>query len=238
MMPPGHNKTQTLNVVFKEAYRWEKQKAAEDSVRIRREKSKRESLKAIVAAKRKLLTSPKTDAGTRSQLIREIQEMDLELDTPLPEPFMLATNDITMESLAVALAEQKGVLSVISDEAGVIETLTGLYTKGSANTDLLLKGFDGGDVRIKRQHREHQLNPYLTLLLLFQPKVLKRVAAKRSIQDNGFFERVLYALPKSMVGRRELKNPPIPDDVRRSFELQINQILALPYPYDEEPQND
>lgn len=175
VLPPGNNKTQILNSFLKVAKEWAKQRFEFDKAQLAMEKSRRKILKADYERKMRQRNNAKTDEATRARLTEELQKLDMELEKPLRKPFCLMLDDVTGESLAEGVYEQQNVLGIVSDEAGVIETLTGLYTKGSANTDILLKGYDGGDVRVKRQHREYDLNPTLTVLLLFQPKVLSRV---------------------------------------------------------------
>ncbi|MBT7087552.1 DUF3987 domain-containing protein, partial [bacterium] len=58
----------------------------------------------------------------------------------------LFITDATPEELAAKVYEQNNYLGIFSDEGGITEVLSGLYTGGSANIDILLKGIDGGDV--------------------------------------------------------------------------------------------
>ncbi len=74
--------------------------------------------------------------------------------------------------------EQGGRLGIFSDEGGILETLAGLYSQGSANIDILLKGIDGGSVRVRRKDRSFSLNPYLTIVLAVQPAVVRQLAEK------------------------------------------------------------
>jgi len=96
---------------------------------------------------------------------------------PLPKLFV---NDATPEALADHVMEQDNRMAVISDEGGFFEVISGLYNGGKANNDIVLKGYDGGDVRIERKDRSVRLRPYLTLALVAQPQVLKSLGERQA----------------------------------------------------------
>ena len=93
-------------------------------------------------------------------------------------------------------------------KAAYLETLAGLYSHGSANIDILLKGIDGGEVRVHRKDRSAILNPYLTVVLTVQPVVMQNMAGKRAYLGKGVLERFLYVLPQSQLGYRTHNTPP------------------------------
>ena len=91
------------------------------------------------------------------------------------------------ESLALALEEQNGRIALLSDEGGLIDTWSGLYSGGIANIDVLLKGWDGGDLRIKRKDKEIFLSPLITLFLIVQPVILENLSKNKVFCGKGFF---------------------------------------------------
>lgn len=96
----------------------------------------------MIENKRKKLSADNQEA------IEAIAEKEaLLFESPaLPKLFL---TDATTESLAGALCEQGGKISIITDEGGILDTCSGLYTGGTSNIDVLLKGWDGGNLRIK-----------------------------------------------------------------------------------------
>ena len=142
--------------------------------------------------------------------------------SPLP---VLFTNDATPESLTHLVAEQGGRLAIFSDEGGILETLAGLYNHGSANIDILLKGIDGGEVRVHRKDRSAILNPYLTVVLTVQPVVMQNMAGKRAYLGKGVLERFLYVLPKSHLGYRTHNTPPLSRNIQAAYDQTIIALL-------------
>lgn len=156
-----------------------------------------------------------------AQLEQELPEI-----SSLPKLF---ANDITPESLGQSLFEQKGRFAIFSDEGGVMEILSGLYSGGNTNADIILKGIDGGHVRTKRKDKEYDLNPYLTLILAVQPQILRNIASKRAFNGNGVQERFLYIVPESRLGYRTHNTPPVPDTVTHDYHALIAQLLQRFY---------
>jgi len=96
-----------------------------------------------------------------------------------------------------------------------------------ANVDILLKGFDGGAVRVLRRDRSYDLNPILTVVLAIQPQILMNMAAKRAFHGNGLLERFLFLLPESRLGYRTNDGPPIPANVAVAYQDLLQRLLAL-----------
>ena len=121
--------------------------------------------------------------------------------------------------------EQSGRLAIFSDEGGILETLGGLYSNGSANIDILLKGIDGREVRVRRKDRSITLNPYLTIVLAVQPAVIQNMGEKRAYLGNGALERFLYVLPKSKLGYRTHDKPPLSAEIQHAYHVKIKSLL-------------
>jgi Protein of unknown function (DUF3987) len=132
---------------------------------------------------------------------------------------------VTPESLAHLVHEQQGRLAIFSDEGGILETLAGLYHHGMANVDILLKGIDGGEVRIRRKDCHIRLNPYLTVVLAVQPTILQHMSEKRAYLGNGALERFLYVLPKSNLGFRTHDKPAVSVAAQEAYHRKITALL-------------
>ena len=221
-LPPANRKSAVLKYCSKPLIEWEKSQKEILGPEINRQSS-------IYASEIELIKSlrRKLKKGDNS-LINEIADKESKLIEPdhLPRLFV---NDATSESLAPLVVEQKGKLSIISDEGGIIDVIAGLYTGGSSNIDLLLKGWDGGLCRIKRGNKDININALLTINLVVQPQVIKNMARQRSFAGKGFLERFLYCLPKSSLGYRKNLNPPIPENIINDYEELISSLLNIPH---------
>ena len=166
------------------------------------------------------------DAKVRGNLLAEITKLEMELPE-IPVLPKLFANDATPESLATSVHEQNSRFAIISDEGGVTETLGGLYSKGAANIDILLKGIDGGAMRVLRRDRTYDLNPILTIVLVFQPQILLNIAGKQAFRGNGLLERFLFLLPESKLGYRNHNGPPMPLDITIKYHQLLERLLAV-----------
>jgi putative DNA primase/helicase len=137
-------------------------------------------------------------------------------------------NNFTPESLADDVFEQGGKFAILSDEGGVMETLSGLYSSGNANVDIILKGIDGGDARTRRKLFNYNINPYLTFLLVVQPQILMNMGGKKAFTGNGMLERFLYVIPKSNLGYRTHDTDSIPAHLKEQYNGIIHELLELP----------
>lgn len=222
-LPPANHKSLVLNYCTKPLIEWEKEQTAKLEYEIKRKKSERKTQEKIIETLR-LKAAKAQDVIEQRHLINEITQKETNLpDIPaLPHLF---TNDATPEALTTLVNEQKGRLAIFSDEGGILETLAGLYTNGTANIDILLKGIDGGEVRVRRKDRSVTLNPYLTIVLAVQPSVIQHMGEKRTYIGNGTLERFLYLLPRSKLGYRTHDNPPISLTIQQAYQDTIKNLL-------------
>lgn len=225
-MPSGSTKSPVLSRMLKPIVEWEKQKLFE----IQPIKEQKEiELKALELQLKKVereIHSPKekTNISKSTQDFKRLSLQINEAKKNIPIIPKVHANNLTPEALEQYVYEQNNRFSIITDEGGILETLSGLYSNGNANIDILLKGIDGGDIRTKRQNREYNLNPYLSLLLVVQPQIIKNMSGKKTMQGNGMVERFLYAIPQTRVGYNSYHNK----DIHKAFENQyFNQITKL-----------
>ncbi len=140
----------------------------------------------------------------------------------------LIADDITLEAAASLLAEQGGRLAIISAEGGIFDIIAGRYSNNIPNLDLWLKGHSGDPLRVDRKGREPEYiaHPALTLGLMIQPAVLRAIAGNPVFRGRGFLARVLYALPRSRVGRRDITPKPINPDTVKTYNAAIGTLAA------------
>lgn len=158
----------------------------------------------------------------------EIAQELRELNVPV-YPRLIA-DDVTVEKLAGLLHEHGGRFAVLSPEGGVFEILAGRYSStNTPNLDVFLKGHAGDTLRVDRVGRppEHVDRPALTVGLAVQADVLRGLASKPGFRGRGLLARVLYALPESTIGRRQIKPPPVPTKIREFYRWNLAALLTV-----------
>lgn len=222
-LPPANHKSLVVRACTQPLWHWEKEQKCQRENEIKRQRAARKTEERVLENLR--TKAAKTEDQIEQQRLFEMiiqQEMGLTEIIPLP---ILFTNDATPESLTHLVAEQGGRLAIFSDEGGILETLAGLYSNGSANIDILLKGIDGGEMRVHRKDRSAILNPYLTVVLTVQPVVIQNMAAKKAYLGKGVLERFLYVLPQSRLGYRTHNTPPLDTDIQAAYDQAVIALL-------------
>ena len=138
----------------------------------------------------------------------------------------LTLDDVTSESIAAKMSEQGGCIAIVSSEGGMVDIISGLYSK-SVNIDVYLKGYSGDSLKVDRIGRESLYipNPRLTILLTVQPKVLESFISNPIFAGRGLTARFLYSVPKSRVGERKFHTEPIRHDSKERFFGLVTGIL-------------
>lgn len=169
---------------------------------------------------------------TREELEEEIFKLQSSLPNEISVPKMFMT-DTTSEGLQQQLLLNGGFASVISDEGNLFEIVGGLYSDGRTNLDVFLQGHSGGALRVIRKDSDRSINNIaVTLGLAIQPQVLRDVksANKKAFKGRGLLARMLFCIPKSNVGTRDVRNrKSIKSQTKNDFENGIKQLLVIPY---------
>jgi 5S rRNA maturation endonuclease (ribonuclease M5) len=147
-------------------------------------------------------------------------------DTPsLP---VILVRDITLEALALRMAEQKGRLGSLASEGGLFKIAAGLYgNNGKANTDLLLEGYTGGPYSIERVGRQDRRmgSTFLALGMIVQPGMVAGLEKKNpEFRQSGFLGRFLYAKP-APTDYDTFETPEVPDEVVEDYERRIRDLV-------------
>jgi len=225
-LPPANNKSLIFNHCTEPLVTWEREQATTLESKIKSQRSERKSQEKIIESLRGK-AAKEEDTLKQRNMIDQIADKEANLIEPQVFPQLFA-NDTTPEALANNVHEQNGRFAIFSDEGGIVETLSGLYTGGSANVDILLKGIDGGHVRIRRKDRNFDINPLLTIVLTVQPIIIQNMRSKKAFNGNGMLERFLYVLPKSKLGYRTHDKPPVPQHIRQAYNTKIKTLLDIP----------
>lgn len=225
-LSPGNRKTAVFAATTKPLEDYEYSEAKRTAGEIAQAKTaykiKESTLKRLqeqaaraTGAKREALTQ---EAGALAAELEEIQ---------VSAPTRCIVDDCTPEKLASLLRDQSGRIAVMSPEGDVFDLMAGRYSSNSTtNFAVYLKGHAGDTLRVDRVGRapEFVKAPALTVGLAVQPEVIRGLAEKPGFRGRGLLGRFLYALPVTMLGRRDTDPPPVPETVYIDYH---NNVLAL-----------
>jgi replicative DNA helicase len=223
----GNRKTGVFDATKAPLEEFEGQLIRDEQPKISEAKIERDMLTARLEHLKK--SAGKADAEKRKKLIEEAKEIARELqEKQLPAiPKLIASGDITPEAIASNLADQGGRLFVSSDEGELFQLLAGRYGNGT-NFEIVLKSHTGGKVRVDRRGRSEIIeSATLTIGMAVQPDVLRGVAENPAFRARGLTARFLYAVPKSLVGRRSSTPEPLSEEAQNEYAKRVKTLAAL-----------
>ncbi len=227
---PGNRKSAVVREAIAPLEVWEREAAQRLSSVVAEAETRRRVLEGRVQ-KLQHEAARTTDASEREPLEAEAINLAQELaSTRVPVLPRLIVDDCTPERLASLLHEQDGRLAVLSPEGGVFDILAGRYSAtGTPNFEVFLKGHAGDTLRVDRVGRpaEYVERPALTVGLAVQPVVLGGLLERAHFRGRGLLGRFLYAMPESLLGRRDTQAPPAPPEVTEAYQAGVRALLAL-----------
>jgi hypothetical protein len=236
VLPPASRKSAVTDAVARPLY------SLERSARLDHEAEHAgDADRLIIAEKRKekLLRDAGQADGELAEQWAEIEGISAEIErlTPRPAPRFLL-DDFTPEALAVALRNNSGHVGVITAEGGVFGALTGRYTQGTPQLDLVLKSYDGSPYRADRVGREPISvdRPAVTLSLSVQPDVLAETTKTPALKERGLMGRFCYAVPVDTVGARTVDAPDMPAAAAEEWRELLQYVAAMPAVGDDDDQ--
>ena len=223
--PPGARKTAIIGALLSPLLHWEK--LLRD--RMRGDIARANATRAVAKKRieRLLQDAAKAKTGNERELLRaEVEREETDMPGELVAP-RLFTGDVTGERLQALLVEHGGRLAVLSDEGGIFQVMSGLYSGGAANNDVFLQGHAGSAMRVDRAGRmAHIDKPALSFGLLLQPGTLTDVASSARFRNTGLLARFIYAVPVSNVGSRDVRHhAPIPKAVSEEYQTRLFSLL-------------
>ena len=129
-----------------------------------------------------------------------------EADEAVPRPlFRLTFDSSTTEALVNELAAH-GFLAHLESEGDVFTDIVGRYDSGGLLKQYL-DAFDGEGIDLDRVGRGNVSAERVLLVLgvTLQPDMLASVMSEGRFKGRGLLERCLYAMPMSLVGRRDMR---------------------------------
>lgn len=224
-LPSGARKSAVIKALTDPLLHWEKLQRD----RMRSEIARVFSARAVTKKRveRLLADAAKAKDDSERETVRlEIQREEEAMPAEIRAP-RLFTGDVTAERLQAMLVEYGERMAVLSDEAGIFLIMSGIYNGGAANLDVFLQGHAGTAMRVDRAGRyAHVDRPALTVGLAVQPATLADVASSNRFRDSGLLARILYAIPKSNVGKRDVRRRvPMPERIRSAYEASLSMLL-------------
>ena len=140
----------------------------------------------------------------------------------------LFTGDTTPEAAAALMEINDERLACISAEGDEFFALMRRYSgDGAANQDFYLKAHAGDHHRIHRKTSasidlEH---PALSLVLAVQPTVIDSIRTDEELRRRGMIARILYAVPKPLLGHRKIGAEPVPANVAAQYSHVVRRLL-------------
>ena len=181
--------------------------------------------KQIHAAKKELkkATNPQEEDALCVQ-IAEFEERIV--NTPI---YSYGKDNCTPESLEMTAFSQKGVWSVISDEAGAINVLIGnIYGDSDkpGNNDLVLKSWDGDWFSVGRVGRGSNEGVVRgSISVIAQDETIKTLL-DAGMRGNGISERFLLLREADKLGSRDHENyKPMDQVLKAKYSQLVNELV-------------
>ena len=144
----------------------------------------------------------------------------------------LIAEDITTEAMNQCMQASNGRMALLSAEGGVLKILDGRYSDGKSCIEEVKKGWSGERIIVSRASGKAIDIPRaaITIGICLQPNVLDDLSNKRSMRNEGFLARCLYAQPQSLVGFRKVRNQVARDMAADSqYEFALRRLLDVPW---------
>lgn len=230
--PPSQRKTSSIDAFTEPIENW----INEENRKIKRTQEQLDiDIKVIEARIKKFERGTKnfTEQGYKNDLkaLGEIKDK-------YPQPISHATTNVTTEGVIDLMADNHGKASIITDECGVFDVLSGLYNNGKSDIDPLLKGYDGKCISKRRAGgKETTINrAFLTICVMAQPEKFNKIKSVDSLSGRGFMERFMFSFPENYgVHKSPLKTPEPDKSITDAYTSMIQKLLKLPDPEKEVP---
>lgn len=229
-LPPSTRKTAVFQELTRPLDEWEKTKSEEMRSAIYEHEINQEVARQKIADLQRLAAKKETDKYEKEMLVQEAAVLKEKLAVTLHSP-RLWTGDTTPERLQGLLTDHGERMSVLTDEGGIFEVMSGMYSDGKANVDVFLKSHAGSPVRVDRAGRTvHLQRPALTFGLTVQPSIVSDLGSgdKRRFRGNGLLARFLYCIPASNVGSRDVRShKAVSTELRLRYHALIRELLSV-----------
>ena len=225
----GNRKSETTNQLAAPIYIYQKARQ-EVMIPIIREAETLKRIREKRLEKLEKLAANEDDSVKRDTLQRDCADVQREItENPLPTSPKYLVDNITLEKLGGIMAANHGRVAILSPEGGFFKPLSGQYSKGSTNIDLVLKAHTGdpwSEDRIMRDSQQME-HPALTIGLAVQPDVLEEIGKNSEFRERGLSARFMYVWCQSNAGYRILQTSPVAASVRDGYHRLILSLMAV-----------
>ena len=222
---PGEWKSGVMRSMTGVLYEYEQEFNRSHALAVRQNRQEREAIERQISGLKK---KPENKGGREMEL--ELQQLEGQLaDMPELKPVRFFADDCSSEALTSLLANNGGVLSVISAEGGIFDIMAGRYSS-KTNIDVWLKGHCSDPIYVDRMSREAECIPHpaLSAILTIQPSVLNEIMENTTMTGRGLIARFLYASPPSKIGSRIFRAPPVPAEISEAYRRLVFRLMAVP----------
>lgn len=152
-------------------------------------------------------------------------------------PRRLLVDDSTPEALAMVMDQQGGPIGLFEAEGGMFRSAAGGYSSRAHLHPIYLKPYARESLVVDRVNRESNVieKPALSCCIMTQVTHLVEVLAEKVFQGRGFNERILFGVPESRVGSREVLPSPMKGATRDRYYRLIESLLPPKSPSDGTP---
>lgn len=235
-LDPASRKTAVKNALLEPLTMWETEQAEALKEQAAKVCHERDMLKKSIESIKTRESKADTSEDDRRAALQEIQTLEESMPDEIVMPH-LWTDDVTTERLQNLMMENGERIAILSDEGGIFEVIAGLYSGGKININVILQSHAGSPVRVQRQGRSvNMLKPALTFGLTVQPDIIIDLASgnKARFRGNGMLARLLYCIPKSTVGRRDVtKRRSVPESIKTEYHKMISRLLSIKPKFDD-----
>lgn len=227
ILPPASRKSRVYSEATFPLRKWESDQKQLLEPQIKLAESKRKTAEGRIKELRS--SAAKADENKYRALQHDIELLEAGL-CDVPSCPQIWTSDVTPEHLATIMAANDEAMAVLSDEGGIFDILSGLYSDGRANIDLFLQSHSGSPVRVDRGSKPPVFlqRAILTMGLTVQPEVIKTICKNKTFKGRGLLGRFLYVMPKSNIGSRSFNEPPMDKVCIEQYRQAITSILNQP----------
>ena len=223
---PGERKSPVFHAATAPIFLYQEQEAAKSKAAFAAYESDKRVLEKQIANAEAAAANGRQSGGCNAR--DQIHELQSELAAlEAPRASGLIADDATPEAAAILLASNGERLGLFSAEGGPFVMFAGKYSDRS-DLSLWLKLHSGDTTAVHRVKRGPITlrRPLVTLAVTCQPEVIHGLASHEGFRGQGLLARLLFSLPRSIMGSRKTRTPKVPDLVRQEYNAALVSLLT------------
>lgn len=229
-LDPASRKSAVVSAMTEPLNSWEREQAESLKEQYASVRHQRDMLIKSIDSIKSSVSKANTTEEDRRDALAEIRRLEILMPVELIIP-RLYIDDVTPERLQNLMSDNGERIAVISAEGGIFAVIAGLYNGGKSNINVILQSHAGDPVKVERQNRSvTMLKPALTFGLTVQPSIISDLAtgSMAKFRGNGMLARLLYCIPKSTVGNRDVtKRQPLSEQIKMEYHAMIYRLVSI-----------